>query len=64
LGEPVALAYLKEMLDDADIDTPRSHTPGQSIRAAQAVADVLGFPFEWGKQDVAKVKARLAQSQE
>jgi hypothetical protein len=44
--EPIAALILA--LADPDISTATSFTPGQSMRAAQALADVLGLSFEWG----------------
>jgi hypothetical protein len=48
LGYAEPIAALMKLLDDPDISTASSFTPGQSMRAAQALADVVGIPFEWG----------------
>ena len=53
--------YLVEMLDDPDISTPTSYTPGHSIRAAQAIADINGWDFEWDKSFVALIKSKIAK---
>jgi HEAT repeat protein len=54
LGYAEPAAALIRLLDDPDTSTATSFTPGQSMRAAQALADVFGIPFEWG--DNAEVK--------
>jgi hypothetical protein len=54
LGYAEPVAALIRLLDDPDISTATSFTPGQSMRAAQALADVFGIPFEWG--DTAEVE--------
>jgi len=62
IGHDRAHRYLIEMLDDPDVTTPRTYKPGQSIRAAQAIADINGWEFEWGKMSVETIKRRLATS--
>lgn len=52
LGEKKALRYLVEMLFDPNKKTPTSYTPGQSLRAAQAVCDIKGWQFEWNRSFV------------
>jgi hypothetical protein len=52
LGEKKALRYLVEMLFDPSNKTPTSYTPGQSLRAAQAVCDIKGWQFDWNKNFV------------
>jgi HEAT repeat protein len=42
------LGALVHLLDDPDIRTPNSFQPGQSWRAAQALSDILGWPYKWG----------------
>jgi hypothetical protein len=54
LGYAEPVAALIELLDEPDVSTATSLTPGQSMRAAQALADVFGIPFEWA--DTAEVK--------
>jgi HEAT repeat protein len=44
----VAIGALVHLLDDPDIQTPGGFEPGQSQRAAQALAEIHGWPFEWG----------------
>jgi hypothetical protein len=61
LKEQDALQYLVAMLDDPDDRGPQHFTPGQSIRAAQAVSDLFGWPFQWNRAYVAKTKDRLAR---
>jgi hypothetical protein len=61
-GDRDAHAFLVEMLDDPDVTTRTSYLPGESIRAAQALADVHGWPFSWGKPSVARIKQRIAGS--
>ncbi len=46
----VALGALVHLLDDPDIRTSTTFEPGESRRAAQALADIHGWPFEWGDQ--------------
>lgn len=45
-----ALGALVHLLDDPDIYTPTQFEPGQSRKAAQALADIHGWPFEWGNE--------------
>jgi HEAT repeat protein len=54
LGYLEPAAALVRLLDDPDVSTATSFTPGQSMRAAQALADVFGIPFEWA--DTAEVE--------
>jgi HEAT repeat protein len=42
------LGALVHLLDDPDTRTPNSFQPGQSWRAAQALSDILGWPYKWG----------------
>jgi hypothetical protein len=61
---PEAHAFLVAMLDDARVVHVREGKisgvePGISERAAQALADVHGLPFRWGKGDVPKIKAQV-----
>lgn len=60
-GWATALGGLIDLLDDADVRTESGFTPGQSVRAAQALADIHGWPFVWGKPAVPEVKARCAE---
>jgi hypothetical protein len=58
LGDEKAIRYLAEMLDDPEVRTPTLFHPGQSLRAAQALCDVLGWPFRWDRGWVARTKRR------
>jgi HEAT repeat protein len=60
LNEPQALPYLVEMLDDPDQRGDTYFHPGQSLRAAQAVCDLHGWPFTWNKEYVVQTKQRMA----
>ena len=61
LKESEPLAYLITMLDDPDEKGDTYFHPGQSIRAAQAVSDIHGWPFSWNKAYVSTTKERVAQ---
>lgn len=58
LGSEEVIRYLVEMLDDPDIETPTSFDPGESIRAAQALCDIHGWPFQWDRSWVDKSRRR------
>jgi len=58
LGDQDAIRYLSEILDDPEVRTPTSFYPGQSRRAAQALCDVLGWPFDWSRDAVARTRRR------
>ncbi len=58
LGDRTAIEYLVQMLDDPDIHHNRGFAPGVSLRAAQALCDVHGWPFEWHKDWVEKTRER------
>lgn len=56
------LGALVHLLDDPDVRTPHSFEPGQSWRAAQALADILGWPYKWGdKQAFEALKSRCRE---
>jgi len=59
LGDKHAIAYLIRMLDDPDRRGPTFFEPGQSFRAAQALCDIYGWPFEWNRSYVEKTAARV-----
>lgn len=61
LKDSAAFEYLVQMLEDPDERTLKSYTPGESVRAAQAICDVKGWPFEWGKPAVQRTKELLEQ---
>lgn len=60
-GWETAIGGLIDLLDDPDLRDERSFTPGQSLRAAQALADIHGWPFVWEKAAVPTIKARCAE---
>jgi hypothetical protein len=62
LGDEDAIRYLAEMLDDPEVRTPTSYDPGESLRAAQALCDVRGWPFEWGRDGVERTRRRWLRS--
>jgi HEAT repeat protein len=64
LGNMSAVTFLIEMLDDPDERGPSFYRPGESIRAAQALCDMLSWPFEWNKSYVAATKERIASLKE
>ena len=59
IGEKSYLDYLFKMLYDPDTQTSTSYSPGQSMRAAQAICDIKGWEFKWNKDYVNNVKQRL-----
>jgi hypothetical protein len=59
IGDKSYYDYLLKTLDDPDIETPTSYSPGQSMRAAQAICDINNWDFVWNKDYVAVVKERL-----
>ena len=61
LGDEKVIHYLAELLDDPDTQTPTAFDPGESLRAAQALCDIHGWPFEWDRSWVAKTKRRWQQ---
>jgi HEAT repeat protein len=64
LGDEEAVRYLAEMLDDPELWTPTSYDPGESLRAAQALCDVRGWPFEWSRDGVVRTKRQWLRSLE
>ena len=62
LGDVKAIRYLTEMLEDPDHRGQTFFAAGQSIRAAQALCDIYGWPFEWHKSCVAKTARLLKES--
>ncbi len=59
IGDKSYYDYLLKMLDDPDVETTTSYSPGQSMRAAQAICDINKWDFVWNKDFVAVVKERL-----
>lgn len=55
-----AVAGLVDLLDDPPVTTATRHSPGEARRAAQGLADVHGWPFEWSAAAVEDVRARCA----
>ncbi len=64
LGELDAVEFLGEMLDDPDVVGPNCCHHGESMRAAQALADVYNVPFEWSKDDVPFVRQWWAKNKD
>jgi HEAT repeat protein len=62
LGDEKAITYLARMLEDPDHRGPTFFAAGQSIRAAQALCDIYGWPFEWHKSYVAKTAKLFKES--
>jgi HEAT repeat protein len=62
LGDEKAIRYLSQMLEDPDHRGPTFFKPGQSIRAAQALCDIYGWPFEWHISYVAKTAKLFKES--
>jgi HEAT repeat protein len=62
LGDEEAVRYLVGMLDDPAVRTPTSSNPGQSLRAAQALCDIHGWPFQWNSSWVARTRRRWLRS--
>jgi hypothetical protein len=60
-GDAGAGAFLVAMLDDPPVRTRYRSDPGQSIRAAQGLADIHGWRFSWSLRSVAGVKRRVAE---
>lgn len=58
LGDEEAVRYLAAMLDDPEVRRPSSYDPSESLRAAQALCDIRGWPFRWGRDGVARTKRR------
>ena len=59
IGFETPLAPLVALLDDPDIRTATSSTPGQARRAAQALCDLHHWPFEWNPEAVEATRARV-----
>jgi hypothetical protein len=59
IGEKSYYEYLLKMLRDPDIETRTSYSPGESMRAAQAICDINNWDFIWNKDFVDVVKDRL-----
>ena len=59
IGDNSYFNYLVQMLDDPDIETSTSYSPGQSIRAAQAICDINKWDFVWDKDYITVVKDKL-----
>jgi hypothetical protein len=60
-GNANAHAFLVTMLDDPPVRTRYRSDPGQSIRAAQALADIHGWRFSWSARSVPGVKRRVSE---
>ena len=58
LGHDPPLAKLIEWLDDPGSKSEYHSYPRESLRAAQAISKLMGWPFEWHGDNVPGVKAR------
>lgn len=62
-GDSLANKYLIEMLEDPPVKTESdgvtSYDPGESLRAAQAIADINSWDFEWDQRQVEIIKERV-----
>lgn len=56
---PQAHAHLVSLLGDEHRETRTGYYTGTGLRAAQALADVYGWPFKWGQGGVRAVRKRL-----
>jgi hypothetical protein len=63
LGDQRARDHLVEMLDDPDVERAGGFSPGVSLRAAQALCDIMGWPFRWGGTAVKRTRERLAAAE-
>jgi HEAT repeat protein len=61
LGHQTPTAQLVALLEDPDRHTANTYDLGQAIRAAQALCDVHGWPFEGDKSAVAATRARARE---
>ena len=75
MGDEKAHAFLVRTLDDSDYRpgwwakfkhrhfgaSLTDFAPGQSLRAAQALCDIHGWPFEWEIETVGETQKRIAQ---
>lgn len=63
LGKSDAYEFLVKMLDDPDRTFREGNTtvyePGDALRAGQALADLNGWEFTWGKSSIREIKERL-----
>ncbi|MCC6328595.1 MAG: hypothetical protein IT174_08765 [Acidobacteria bacterium] len=66
LGNCEAYEYLVMMLDDPEktikAEGTITYDPGQSVRAAQAISDINGWNFTWGKSSVDLIRVRLSSA--
>jgi hypothetical protein len=56
LGDVEALEHLGDMLYDPDFRGRNFFHPGESLRAARALADVYGFTFEGTTDDLGPIR--------
>jgi HEAT repeat protein len=61
LADEKAIDFLIAVLDDPGIHAANSFKPGESIRAAQALCDIYGWPFKWDKSFVEKTIANVKE---
>lgn len=57
LRERQAIEYLGKMLYDLEKQSPVSFDPGESWRAAQAIADLFGLPYKQDKSCVEEIRS-------
>jgi HEAT repeat protein len=62
LGDEIAIRYLITMLEDPDRRGLTFFRPGESLRAAQALCDIYGWPFEWHISYVSKTTSLVKES--
>ena len=62
IGVKAYYEYLAKLLDDRDYSTATSYSPGQSLRAAQAICDINNWDFQWNADFVEIVKARVKKN--
>jgi HEAT repeats/PBS lyase HEAT-like repeat len=56
LGEPEAIQYLGQLLEGPGPGVDPDVALGQSLRAAQALCDLFGWPFQWHRDWVQKTR--------
>jgi len=56
LGDPKAIEYLGQLLEGAGPGIDPDLALGQSLRAAQALCDLFGWPFQWHRDWVEKTR--------
>ena len=59
LGDDRAIAYLIEMLREPVRRGEGFFEPVETLRATQALCDILGWPFEWNTAYMAEARAKI-----